>query len=71
MSVVDKLINKIKNELNKEDRLDEINKNIIEPVIYNCIKSLYPYFMIFICIITLLFILIIMILVLNIKICYK
>ena len=71
MLIIDKLIKKLKNELNKQDKLDEINKSIIEPIVLNCIKPLYPYFMIFLFIITLLFVLIISILFLNIKICYK
>ena len=71
MTLVDKIIKKIEIELNKENRIEYINKNIIEPIIYNCIKSLYPYIMILMCIITILFILILSILIISIKTCYK
>jgi hypothetical protein len=71
MSIIDKILYKLKTELNKPEKLDEITQSIIEPIVLNCIKSLYPYFMMFLFIIILLFVLIFSILFLNIKICYK
>jgi len=70
-TILDKMIIKIKKELNNQDRIDEITKYIIEPLVYKCIRSLYPYFLIFIGIMVLLLILIFVILLLSIKICYK
>jgi len=70
-NILDKIIIKIKKELNNHDRIDEITKYMIEPIVYKCIQSLYPYFIIFIGILTLLLILLFAILLLSIKICYK
>jgi len=42
MSIIDKILNKLKTELNKPEKLDEITQSIIEPIVLNCIKSLYP-----------------------------
>tara|TARA_B100000900_G_C20485670_1_gene677357 strand:- start:760 stop:990 length:231 start_codon:yes stop_codon:yes gene_type:complete len=65
------LINKIITEFNEEENMNEIHKNIIEPVVKKCIRELYPYMICGIITISALFLLIISILILNIKICYK
>ena len=66
-----KLLSKIISEINEEENMNEIHKNIIEPVVHKCIRELYPYMICGIVTISALFLLIISILVLNIKICYK
>tara|TARA_X000000950_G_C13915966_1_gene661009 strand:+ start:1141 stop:1371 length:231 start_codon:yes stop_codon:yes gene_type:complete len=65
------LLSKIIKEFNEEENMNEIHKNVIEPVVKKCIRELYPYMICGIVTISVLFLLIISILVLNIKICYK
>ena len=69
--LIDKLLLAIIDELKKEEKINLINENLIEPIVKKSIECLYPYFIYTICIIIILFILIISILFLNIKICYK
>lgn len=68
--IISKLLDNIVKELKEENNIEKINK-IIEPVINNTIYQLYPYIIVFLICITILFIAIFTILFLNIKICYK
>jgi hypothetical protein len=69
--IITKLLNNISIELKKEKNMDKIKNDIIEPIINNTIYQLYPYFLIFIISMIILFISIFAILFLNIKLCYK
>lgn len=69
--IITKLLNNISIELKKEKNMDIIKNDIIEPIINNTIYQLYPYFLIFIISMIILFISIFAILFLNIKLCYK
>ena len=54
-------------EINKEENMDRIKKNIIEPIIHNTVYQLYPYILIFIIIMIALVLMVVSILCLNIR----
>lgn len=68
--IISKLLDNIIEELKHENNIEKINK-IIEPIINNTIYQLYPYIIVFIICISILFLAIFTILFLNIKLCYK
>ena len=41
--IVKNLINKCAVEFKKQDNLDKIHKEVIDPIIYHSLKRLYPY----------------------------
>ena len=65
------LLEKFINEIKKEENMERINNDIINPIIYNFLKKIYPYILIIslICVLTL--ILAILILIFLIKNSYK
>ena len=57
--IVKKILDNIIDEINKEENMDRIKKNIIEPIKHKTMYQIYHYVLVF----TILF--------LNIKLCYK
>ena len=70
-TIIKKLLDNTINEINKEEHMDRIKKNIIEPIIHNTMYQIYPYILVFIISMITLFVLVFTILFLNIKLCYK
>ena len=70
-AIVKKVLDNIINEINKEDNMDRIKKNVIEPIIHNTMYQLYPYILVFVITMITLLVLVFTILFLNIKLCYK
>ena len=64
-------LQEIKREIYKDDNMDLIKNDILNPTIKHIIEQLYPYFIKVIFIIITLFILLIVIIFLNIRIIYK
>ena len=68
--LIHKSLNEVKNEFKKEENMDIIKKDLLNPVIEHIVNELYPYFIKLIFgFISLLFLLIIVIF-LNIRIIY-
>jgi len=44
--IVKNLINKCAIEFKKQDNLDKIHKEVIDPIIYHSLKKLYPFILI-------------------------
>ena len=61
----------ITNEIKKEENMNYIKYELLNPLIEHIVKELYPYFLKIIIVIVILFILIIFIIVLNLRIIYK
>jgi len=70
-AIVKKVLDNIINEINKEENMDRIKKNVIEPIIHNTMYQLYPYILVFVISMITLLVLVFTILFLNIKLCYK
>ena len=70
-AIVKKILDNIINEINKEENMDRIKKNDIEPIIHNTMYQLYPYILVFVISMITLLVLVFTILFLNIKLCYK
>jgi len=70
-AIVSKILDNVVTEVNKEENMDRIKKNVIEPIIYNTMYQLYPYILIFAISMITMFVLVFTILFLNIKLCYK
>ena len=70
-AIISKILDNIVTEVNKEENMDRIKKNVIEPIIYNTMYQLYPYILIFAISMITMFVLVFTILFLNIKLCYK
>jgi hypothetical protein len=70
-AIVKKVLDNIISEVNKEENMDRIKKNVIEPIIHNTMYQLYPYILIFAISMITMFVLVFTILFLNIKLCYK
>ena len=70
-TIINKLLDTIKDEIKKEENIDKIKYEILKPIIEQIFYIMYPYFvglsLIFIIVIIAIFI----ILFLNIKICYS
>jgi hypothetical protein len=70
-AIISKILDNIVLEVKKEESMDRIKKNVIEPIIYNTMYQLYPYILVFVISMITLFVLVFTILFLNIKMCYK
>jgi hypothetical protein len=70
-AIISKILDNIVFEVKKEENMDRIKKNVIEPIIYNTMYQLYPYILVFVISMITLFVLVFTILFLNIKMCYK
>ena len=70
-AIISKILDNIVTEINKEENMDRIKKNVIEPIIHNTMYQLYPYILIFAISMITMFVLVFTILFLNIKLCYK
>ena len=70
-AIISKILDKIVIEVNKEENMDRIKKNVIEPIIHNTMYQLYPYILVFAISMITMFVLVFTILFLNIKLCYK
>tara|TARA_B100000035_G_C21002186_1_gene555508 strand:+ start:762 stop:989 length:228 start_codon:yes stop_codon:yes gene_type:complete len=68
---INKTIQEIRMEINKEKNMKIIKEDILNPCIEHVIKELYPYFVKGFIIIIILFIFLICIFMLNLKIIYK
>jgi len=69
--IVQKILDNVIIEVNKEENINSIKKNIIEPIIHNTVYQMYPYIIIFIITMIVLLLLVFSILFLNIRACYK
>jgi len=68
--VVKNMIKDFNEEIKKNDNMNYIKFEILNPLIQHIIQELYPYFMKMIIIIVILFILIVFIIILNLRIIY-
>mgnify|MGYP003388776560 CR=1 FL=1 len=69
--IINKLSDKVFEELNNKETMDIMNIKIFKPIIDNIFVQIYPYIIFFSIIILSLFIILISILFLNIKSLYK
>jgi len=70
-TVVTKLLNSMKEELEKEENIQTMREDIIKPVVEQIFMIMYPYFIGMGCIFIMIIVIIFVILFLNIKICYQ
>lgn len=70
-AIITKILDNVVVEVNREENMDRIKKNVIEPIIHNTMYQLYPYILVFVISMITLFVLVFTILFLNIKLCYK
>jgi hypothetical protein len=70
-AIITKILDNVVIEVNKEENMDRIKKNVIEPIIHNTMYQLYPYILVFAISMITMFVLVFTILFLNIKLCYK
>jgi hypothetical protein len=70
-AIITKILDNVVIEINKEENMDRIKKNVIEPIIHNTMYQLYPYILVFAISMITMFVLVFTILFLNIKLCYK
>jgi hypothetical protein len=70
-AIISKILDNVVIEVNKEENMDRIKKNVIEPIIHNTMYQLYPYILVFAISMITMFVLVFTILFLNIKLCYK
>ena len=70
-AIITKILDNVVVEVNKEENMDRIKKNVIEPIIHNTMYQLYPYILVFAISMITMFVLVFTILFLNIKLCYK
>lgn len=70
-AIITKILDNIISEVNREENINRIKKNVIEPIIHNTMYQLYPYILVFVISMITLFLLVFTILFLNIKLCYK
>ena len=66
-NIVSRILDNVISEINKEDNIDRIKKNIIEPIIHNTVYQFYPYILIFIITLIALVLMVVSILCLNIR----
>ena len=69
--LINNSIKDITKEIKKEENMNYIKYELLNPLIEHIVKELYPYFLKIIIVIVILFILIIFIIVLNLRIIYK
>ncbi len=70
-TVVTKLLQSMKEELQKEENIKTMREDIIKPVVEQIFMIMYPYFIGMGCIFIMIIVIIFVILFLNIKICYQ
>lgn len=70
-NIINKLLNELKNEIHKDENIDMINKEIINPIVEKSIMKLYPYLIFASSIIIFITISIFFILFLNLRIYYS
>ena len=70
-AIITKILDNVVTEVNLEENMYRIKKNVIEPIIHNTMYQLYPYILVFVISMITLFVLVFTILFLNIKLCYK
>lgn len=70
-TIVSKILDNIIIEINREENMNLIKKNILEPIIHSTIYQIYPYILIFIITMIILLVLVFSILFINIRNCYK
>lgn len=70
-TVVTKLLNSMKEELQEEKNIHILREDIIKPVVEQIFLIMYPYFIGMGCIFIMIIVTIFVILFLNIKICYQ
>ena len=70
-TIVVKLLDSMKEELTKEENLQMITDDILQPIVHRVIDQLYPYFIGISVILTIVILIIVAILCLNLKICFK
>jgi hypothetical protein len=68
--IINKLLYSMKDEINKDENIEIIKNDILEPIIKEIFYIMYPYFIGVSIIFIIIIIVIFMILFLNIKICY-
>ena len=69
--IINKLLYSIKEEINKDDNIEILKNDILEPIIKEIFYIMYPYFIGVSIVFIIIIIVIFMILFLNIKICYS
>jgi hypothetical protein len=69
-NIVSRILDNVISEINKENNMNRIKKNIIEPIIHNTVYQLYPYILIFIITMIALVLMVVSILCINIRSCY-
>ena len=69
--LINNSIKDVTNEIKKEQNMNYIKYELLNPLIEHIIQELYPYFLKIIIVIIILFILIIFIIVLNLRIIYN
>jgi len=69
-TITTKLLESMKKELKKEEHINTINNDIVQPIVVKVLEQLYPYFIGCSMIIAFIVIAVFVILCLNVKICY-
>jgi hypothetical protein len=69
--IIKKSVQDICEEVKKEDNMDLIKSDVLNPIIEHVIMQLYPYFFKFIIGFSLLLVLVVILIVLNLRIIYK
>ena len=69
--IIKKSVQDICEEVKKEDNMDLIKSDVLNPIIEHVIMQLYPYFFKFIIGFSLLLVLVVVLIVLNLRIIYK
>lgn len=70
-TVVTKILQSMKEELQKEENIQTMREDIIKPVVEQIFMIMYPYFIGMGCVFIMIIVIIFVILFLNIKICYQ
>ena len=66
-NIVSRILDNVISEINKENNMGRIKKNVIEPIIHSTLYQLYPYILIFIIIMIALVLMVVSLLCLNIR----
>ena len=69
--IIKKSVQDICEEIKKEDNMELIKSDVLNPIIEHVIMQLYPYFLKFVIGFSLLFVLVVILIVLNLRIIYK
>ena len=70
-TIVSKLIDSVKVEVNKPEHMGRIREDIIKPLVSQVLEELYPYVIGVVVVSVVVVLMIVAILCLNLKICYK